>query len=171
MPDIAVKNKVLYEAFIYLGPEVASTDISAKEEKIQKLLEKHGGEIKKTGKFTKVEFSYPINKNNTGYAAGFYFEADPESLDEITADLKISEVSILRFMISRASEIRQPKKHKTNIEVPEIPEFDKEKKKEEIKSPVLRSKSQKTDAEEEDSKQKTTLEDIDKRLDEIMGSF
>ena len=172
MPDTAVKNKVLYETFIYLDSQAVNTDISATEEKIQKLLEKHGGEIKKAGKFTKVEFAYPINKNHIGYAAVFYFEASPESLDEIRAELKISEMNILRFMISRTLEIRQPKKRKTNIEVPEIPDFDKEKKiRKGVESYASKPGLQKTDAEEEDSKHKTTLEDIDRRLDEIMGSF
>jgi len=172
MPDIAVKNKVLYETFIYLDPKAIGTDISATEEKIKELLEKHGGEIKKAGKFTKVEFAYPVKKNHIGYAASFYFETSPESLDEIRAELKTSEINILRFMINRTLEIRQPKKHKTNIEVPEIPDFDKKKeRKKEVESYASKPEPQKTDDKEGDSKHKTTLEDIDRRLDEIMGSF
>lgn len=169
MLDTAVKNKALYEVFIYLGPEAVNADISSVEGKIRGLLEKHGAEIKKAGKFTKTEFVYPINKNQIGYSAGFYFETEPSSLEEIGTDLKTSDINILRFMIGKAKEISQPKVRARKIVVPEIPEFDKESSRKEESE--KRPKPEKAKTKEDEEKQRTTLEDIDKKLDEIMRSF
>lgn len=173
MPDIAIKNKVLYEVFVYLSPEIVDANFSPIEEKIQKLLEKNGAEVKKAEKFTKTEFAYPIGKNRTGYTASFCFEAKPASIDEIREDLKISDINIIRFMISKTREMRQPKKYKAKIKVPGIPEFDrKDSALKEFDFGLKKEKISSTEKEKEDDKKpKTTLEDIDRKLDEIMGSF
>lgn len=169
--DDSTETKTSYELHILLDSAVANTDINALEKKLQEMLEKNGAQNINMGKFVKKQLAYPINKNTIAYSAVISFTSQPNLISNIDAELKISEIIFLRYMITKASKATKRKsirtkkfiskdialKEKVDI-VSKDTIIEKEQEKPKIKDSVGEDK-------------KVTLDDIDKRLDEIMGNL
>ncbi len=146
------ENQKQYEITLILSPELTEEKINSFQEEIKKIIEKLEGSLKKIGKPEKRNFSYPIKKFQSGYYLTVDFLLNPEKLDELYSVLKHKK-EIIRYIIILVSEeklrIAPAKKMRPKIEKIEKP---KEKAKEKIKK-----------------KGGIQLEDIDKKLDEILG--
>lgn len=165
------ETKTSYELHILLDSAVANTDINALEKKLQEMLEKNGAQNINMGKFVKKQLAYPINKNTIAYSAVISFTSQPNIISNINAELKISEIIFLRYMITKARKATKRKsirtkkfinkditlKEKVDIVSKDIT-IEQEQEKPKIKDSIIEDK-------------KITLDDIDKRLDEIMGNL
>lgn len=146
------ENQKQYEITLILSPDLKEEEINLFQEEFKKNIEKLEGNLKKTGKPEKRSLSYPIKKFQSGYYWIVNFLFNPEKLEELYSILKHKK-EILRYIIVFAPEEKPrpfPKK-KTEQKIEKI-EKPKEKTKEKV-----------------EKKEKIQLEEIDKKLDEILG--
>ena len=145
MPEETQKQ---YETTFILSPELKEAEIGLFEEEIKATLEKLGGTIKKKGAPEKRNLAYPIKKFQSGYYLTVNFLLGPEKLGELNSGLKHKK-EILRHMVVFSPE-----------GVPVAP-----KKKAE---PKIEKREEKP-MEKKEKKGKIQLEEIDKKLEEILG--
>lgn len=180
-----IKPKNSYELYMLLSPASIDGDVSAVEETIGKILQKHGAQIERSDRFAKKNLAYNMQKFGYAYAASVYFFAPTESIKEITAELNTSEIQFLRIMITKAEKRMKmpskprrtkpkPKTQETEVEIPEpeakeeTPVPAAEKAPEKPESSAAKKETTKESEATETDVDKVTLDDIDKRLDEIM---
>lgn len=155
-----------YELTFILSPDLGEEEISSFEHEIEKNIENLEGTLKKKGKLEKRSLSYPIKKFQSGYYLVVNFLFSPEKLEELYSALKHKK-EILRYIITvvekpslaKTIEDKKPKPVARGSDLSgKIPKVEKIKKlTEEKPSPKKASKS------------KTKLEEIDKKLEEILG--
>lgn len=183
--ETTIKPKNSYELYVLLSPSAIEGDLSAVEEKISQILQKHSAQIERSEKFTKKDLAYPIQKSTYAYAANIYFFAPAESIEAIQTDLNTEGIPLLRFLISKIDKRakaasaprrtrRKPAEASAGKRVAtaaekelQQPKAVEEKKEEEPQKAEKTEKAKETVKKEEDE-DKVTLEEIDKRLDEIM---
>ncbi|MEX0870025.1 MAG: 30S ribosomal protein S6 [Candidatus Spechtbacterales bacterium] len=189
MEETATKIKHLYDLHMLISPSSVDADISNVEQKLNDIIQGHGGVIERADKFTKRTLAYPIKNHVYAYGSDIYFRIEPSAIDEITAELKISGLEILRFMIlkdDQESRSKKPKKKRREKPVRTKEKVTTKQKDEEIEKVVegekttataekdsVKTKKKKTKekSETETDEDKMTLDDIDKRLDEIMENL
>lgn len=172
--EVEVKEKMPYEAYILLKPSILDTDISVIETKIDEVLQNNGAIVKNREKFTKKNLSYAIKKTNHGYAGTISFAMNAENLNSVEKEFKVSELPILRIMITKTLplKVKKTRKLRETIEADKVSTV-KEQKPLSIDENEKPKSDVKVNAEIKKikSKDKVTLEDIDKRLDEIMENL
>lgn len=155
MPE---KTQRQYELTFILSPNLGEEEISSFEQEIEKNIENLEGTLRKKGRPEKRSLSYPIKKFQSGYYLMVNFLFSPEKLEELYSALKHKK-EILRYIITVIPEESSSVKDIKGKKPKKIPQAEKIKKlKEEKPSPKKASKS------------KTKLEEIDKKLEEILGT-
>lgn len=144
-----IKN--LYELTFWISPDFKDDEARNYFEKIKIYIQDLNGEIKKEINLVKNKLAYKINKKNYGYLGTLYFYLDPNNIKELEKKLK-SEINILRFLI-----IKTTKHHLKLLE--------------EAKAPILKTKTKSAEKikTSEGTKTKMKLEELDKKLEEILG--
>ena len=161
-----------YNLYILLESTTAISEVSELEENLKNLIEKLGGAIKKTDKFIKKDLAYPIKKAATAYAGSVYFYMHPEKMMELKEGLKELRNSLLRFILIKTSpKIPDKKVASTDTlrKLDEQLEKIEEKTKEKVGTGIGLEKVSTEKPQVE--KGRVTIEDIDKKLDEIMGNL
>ncbi len=67
---------------------------------VKKILEKNKADITSEEELKKIRLSYPIKKQNYGFLGIIRFRVDPESVESIFSDMKLSE-NIIRYMVNK----------------------------------------------------------------------
>lgn len=67
---------------------------------VKKILEKSKADIINEEELKKIHLSYPIKKQNYGFLGIIRFRVDPESVESIFSDMKLSE-NIIRYMVNK----------------------------------------------------------------------
>jgi small subunit ribosomal protein S6 len=122
------------------------------KEKVKNLIKKFEGEITGEDSFGKKKLAYPVKKFSQGYYLLYEFDLDGNNLLDLNKGLKLTN-EVLRHII-----VNKPIKAKV-----------------EVKSADLSPKKPKTDLakekieKEKRDENKIKLEDLDQRLDEILG--
>jgi len=158
-----------YDLHILLLPTITDSGISAIEENIKNIIEKNSGNIEKINKFVKKELAYPMKKMNNVYAGSFYFWVDPSQISNIQTEVKELEQDVLRFMITRTTPQIFKAKKITQEAVDKIEKELEAHVKDAVgtTSPLEKINTEKT----REEKSRVTMDDIDKKLDEIMGTL
>lgn len=163
-----------YELTFILSPEFKEKDVDSFEQEVEKDIKNLGGSLKKKGKLEKRDLAYPIKKFQSAYYLTLIFLFNPEKLDELSAIFKHKK-EILRFLINFLEEPSSVKEKKRKGRKPrpkierlkevarEITEEELETAKKMVKKPEEKKK------EEKEKKKEVKLEEIDKKLDEILG--
>ena len=138
-----------YEITIILSPELREAELSSFEEGIKLSLDRLGGSLKKKGALEKRNLAYPIKKFQSGYYLSINFLLNPEKLEELNSLLKHNK-EVLRHIVVLApeEETRAITRKKTEPKVEKLKEKPKDKM---------------------EKKGKIQLEEIDKKLEEILG--
>ena len=149
-----------YEITFILSPNLKEEEINSLEEEIKKAINNLNGVLKKQDRTEKKKFAYPIKKFEFGYYLSINFLLGPEKLQDLMPIFKHNE-SILRLMIASIEQptVRQkeaPKKKKIKTESAKIKE-------------LTTSASAKITTDKKSAESKPKLEDIDKKLEEILG--
>ncbi len=176
MPD---ENQRQYELTFILSPELEEKDITSFGQEVEKNIKDLGGSLKKKEKPEKRDLSYPIKKFQTGYYLVISFLFNSERLEELSTILKHKK-DILRYIVNFVEEPsvsedkkkrRQPKAGPPRTEkVRKFKEITEEISKEEIEDIKKKTKEKKSQPKVEKKKEKgVQLEEIDKKLDEILG--
>ncbi|MEK7598346.1 MAG: 30S ribosomal protein S6 [Patescibacteria group bacterium] len=153
-----------YELF-YLVARSREADLPKIRESVTKIVTEEGGVFEPKETVEKRKLSYQIKHETHGaYIAQRFELEDTEKLRTITRKLNLSP-DILRFLISRASELPELKSREERIEAGERLAKEKERSAE-IKKTTEEEKKAEPAKEKKPAPQE---EDIDKKLEEILN--
>jgi len=190
MPE---ENQRQYELTSILSPELDERGINSFEQEIEKSIKKLGGNLKKKSKVERRNLSYPIKKFQTGYYSVINFLLNPEKVEELSAIFKhrkeilryiftiVEEPAVIKKPLGRQERLIESRLAKTK-DKERIEKFKKlteevtEKEIEALKKTTKKSQptagqpaSPAKQGEPKAEKKKVKLEEIDKKLDEILG--
>lgn len=154
-----------YELTYIISPEITLEESESKTKELEKQIQEKGGLVIKSDKPVAKTLSYQIKKYGSGFFAVLEFQAEPEAIAELKNSLE-KDSQILRhiFLVKNpAKKIKKQRVKPVTITEPVLKEVEKEKKEEKTeKTTIKKVKSEK-------SKEKADIEDIDKKLDEILS--
>ncbi len=167
--------KKQYEINFILTPNLREEEINSFGEEIRKTIESLGGIFKNQEKPEKRKLAYPIKKSEFGYYLAVKFLIDSEKLKELFLTLKHKE-QILRYMIVSVEEKpfsvrpkRTTETHKSKIKSAKKPKEPNKEIGEQIEAAIEPPTIEPSKKVEMPKEKETKLEDIDKKLDEILG--
>src|SRR3989338_9356737 len=161
-----------YNLYMLIEPTLTIDEIYEFEENIKKLIEKFAGTIKKADKFIKKDLAYPIKKLAVAYIGSVYFFMPSEKITELQKHLKELPSVLMRFSLTKTSP-KLPDKNPISADMLKAIDEELEKIETKTKEKVgIGIESEKISTEKpQEEKNRVTIEDIDKKLDEIMGSL
>ncbi len=92
-----------YEILLMLDPDLAEEKQAALVARVRELIEKGGGMFERHDVWGKRKLAYEIDKKADGNYHLLLFQAEPETLDEISRVLKIDD-SVMRHLATRRPE-------------------------------------------------------------------
>ena len=155
------EQKQLYGLYVMIHP-------SSNETSVQKLhtalcdIVKQQGDVKESKECTKQELSFPIQDANYAYTATIYFTTEPEKITDITSAVKMVDGPLMRHILTKESHIPSAE---SSLVMPQEKEPNAP-----TDQATAAPQDQSTPQTQTQDKSKITLEDIDKKLDEIMGN-
>ena len=171
-----------YEFSYIISPEFTLEEAEAKAKEFEGQIQQKGGVIIKSEKPLAKTLSYPVKKFGSGFFTTVEFQAEPDIVVAIKDDAS-KDVKILRLMVLVKNPAKRIKERRQRVKpiletitqevkekilepiketIEEIAKPEAKEKKEEKKSAVKKVKAEK-------SKEKADIEDIDKKLDEILS--
>lgn len=167
-----------YELTLILSPELEEKELDSIEQEVEKNIKSFDGNLKKKGRPEKRNLAYPIKKFQSGYFLAVDFLFNPEKLKELLSIFKHKK-EVLRFVITLIPEEPSPLA-RTLVSKKKIAESEKKPKIEKIKKLAKEVTEEEIEALKKTEKEiqpkdgrpktkKTKLEEIDKKLDEILG--
>lgn len=175
------KSKVLYNLYVLAVPTLTEGDFNAIQNKITEALEKYQANIERTEKFNRRDLAYPIKKYSRAYEMNIYFWMEPRYIKNTENTLAtIEKNNILRYILTKEEprQLRQRKPagftKKMRVYTPKdadsqiISENHNAEQETKTRKKVLNETEGKKTTHE---KERVTLDDIDKKLDEIMGNL
>lgn len=181
-----------YELTYIIAPDITIEEAEAKSKEIENAIQSKEGVILKSDKPVAKTLSYQIKKFGSGFFAILEFQSEPEVMVQIKSDIE-KDGKILRHLILVKNPARKLKERRQRIkpalvveniakevqkDAEKVVEFVKEKIEkilEEKPASVKDSgearpeKKTTTRKKAEKSKEKAEMEDIDKKLDEILS--
>lgn len=164
-----------YELTFILSPELKEKDIDSFEQEVEKDIKNFGGSLKKKGKLEKRDLAYPIKKFQFAYYLIVSFLLNPEKIEELSAVFKHKK-EVLRSIIAFIEEPsivkgkeKKRRKKKEKKEFERFEEVAREITEEEVEATKRIIKEKKEKEKEKEKKKEIKLEEIDKKLDEILG--
>ncbi len=141
---------LMYELTYILNPNLSEADVAAQADKTRGFINELGGTIKNERLWEKRRLAYEIKKQGYGFYVTSEFEMEPEKIVELDSKLRI-EPQILRHLLLSKEIIKEtPRRAPRPKIIKEKPGF-----------PELKS-------EPETAKEKVKIEEIDKRLEELL---
>ncbi len=134
-----------YELALFLTSNLSDKEAEEKFNNLIKEIENLGGSIKETNLPRLQPLAYEIKKENSGYFCTVSFKLDPEKIEELNKILKLDTL-ILRYLIVKKIEKTKPQPSLRHI--PSKETFSK--------------------AEEKEISQEVSLEELDRKLDELL---
>jgi len=153
-----MKNELQHYELTFIIPgNLPEDQHPAVIEKVNSLLGQYQAQIVSQEDLGKRKFAYPIKHLRHGFYRTITLNLEPAKLKEIEKELKLDQ-NILRFLIIKTHET-------TEKEIA----AQKEVKAKRVKEKIAQASKQKEDQKEEKTKkQKVSLEDLDKKLDELL---
>lgn len=157
-----VAEKQAYELYLMVKPTASEQELESIRQAIVGALEKRNGMVQSAQQFKKEALAQPIHKNSFAYVANISFWIDRDSASALSEDLKVIPGDILRWLISKEAPKKAESTKPARVRKPRV----------ETAAPVAKE-TPKADAATSPLKdeEQVTLEDIDKKLDEIMGNL
>ena len=153
-----------YEITLLISPQATEEEIQSLKEEFKKDIKTLGGDLKTTGEAEKRNLAYPIKKFQLAYYLTASFTLASEKVKELNSLLKHKK-NILRYLtVVVAEEKPRPLTKKRGEE--KIKKIAEEIIKQEKKIPKEKISQKKV---KEKKEEKVKLEEIDKKLDEILG--
>lgn len=132
-----------YEILYLISSQYSEPEAESIAEKVKELITKAGGKITLKDNLGKKKLAYPIKQIYQGYYLLYEFDLEQKDLKKLNNDLGLTN-EILRHLIVKKS-----------AKIPSMVELTKEKVEEEKE-------------EKKERKEKVKLEDLDKKLDELL---
>lgn len=153
---------MIYEIMTILPSQYADTEIDGVIETVTKQIEKSGAKIEKVQNFGKLKIAYPIERQRHGTYVLFYISAEPESLQKLDQNLRLSEEVIRHLTIARPEGIPAKDFRLVQYTPPLTPEGRRAGEREE--------RGQQTHRPSAEAAAKVTTEELATKLDQILDS-
>lgn len=140
----------LYEAAYLISPAKSEEEARGFQDAVKNFLLNLGGLIEENGSVLKRRLYYPIKKVREAYFAHFKFLAEPEKLSELRK--KLEEKDVLRYLLVETKRIPQ------RIFKPHV-----------FKAMPTEQVSPEAKIEPKIAEPAANIEEIDKKLEEILG--
>lgn len=154
-----------YELLYILDMSFTTAETKPINERIAKLIAEHRGEITKKDDLGKLKLAYPIKQRSHGYYFLFEFDLPAANLKKLNDGLTLI-TDIIRFLVVK-------KKIKTEKEIAQEKSIqDKLAKRKEVAIEKIKAKKEepKEKTTKETTDKKVSLEDLDKKLDELLDT-
>lgn len=150
-----------YEINFIISNKVEEKDLEKVVEKVKNLITSEAGEITKQTALGRKKFAYPIEHQKHGFYQIFEFDLANENLIKLNKELKLNKGEILRFLIinKRVGLAEETPIIERRTEKIITAQKETEKELSQVKA---------RDDKEKTSKKKISLDDLDKKLDEIL---
>ena len=89
-----------YELTVVLPGDVSSAKKKSVHDRIEKLIKAGKGKVVKTDDWGKIELSYVIKKETTGYFSHFNLDIEPETAKNLKDKLRLDN-DIIRYLLVR----------------------------------------------------------------------
>lgn len=158
-----------YELLFIIPGSYNDSEVPAIKEKVVSFISKIGGQITKDQDYERRKLAYEIKHETFGHYWLMEFDAEGRNIKELNHQLELAP-EILRFILVRAkiktaADIAQEAAVKARITARKA-----EKVKQELKAVTeTEKKVEEPKKEEEKTEGKVSMEDLDKKLDEILG--
>lgn len=184
----ATKNKVSYELYMLMSPITGEEDLGKLKDNIVKILEDKQAHVQKVSQFVRSELAYPINKDRSAYVSTMKFVADPEVIEEIKRLIDLLDIKPMRYLVTKEEKRKEEKRRRVKPTTESLVQEKLTDNKEKVSDKKLEetqgearvsdstdtskeAKTQEQESLESEKEEKVTLDDIDKKLDEIMGNL
>jgi ribosomal protein S6 len=153
-----------YELTCILEPHLEGVDLENFKQNLEKIAVNHNGQIKHFMEPVKKELAYPINKQGQAIYIISHLVFESSNINEFLTELKTNKL-VLRYLITAMEEDTAT----PNTEKPKMP------RKPRIRKEGIEEKSKLLDGKPffakapESKDEKFNLEEIDKKLDELVG--
>lgn len=147
-----------YELIYIISPEISLEEAEAFAKEVEATIQQAGAIILKSEKPSAKTLSYSIKKQSSGFFSVLEFQSDESKIKEISQKLE-KDNKVLRCMVSVKEPVKIHKERRTRKPLFTLKtEQPLEKKEESVKI-----------EEKKPEEKKVELEDISKKLDEILG--
>lgn len=157
------KDQKLFELSYMLSPQIKDEEVSAYADKIKSIISQDKGAINKEQIPQKRKLAYPIGNQRQGYFGFVHFYFAPKHIEDMRKKLFL-DTNILRHLVIGVNkkQIAQMQKPVQNIAAQE------KAKKMMDKAVIEKQIFKKEDAVSSSEEQKVELEELDKKLEEIL---
>jgi len=158
-----VAEKQAYELYLMVKPTASEQELESIRQAIVGALEKRHGMVQRADQFKKEQLAQPIRKIGFAYISTISFWIDGQSATLLEEDLKVVEGDIMRWLITKDLPKKAESTKPARVRKPRV----------EVATPVAVTEAPKKEATAAAMKEEeqVTLDDIDKKLDEIMGNL
>ena len=148
-----------YEILYILPMSYTAEEVKPITKKVADIIKDNGGAITKEQDLDKQKFAYPIKNQSHGYYFLFEFDLPTDKLAGLNRILQLTN-EVLRFIVVK-KQVKTEEQLKEEAKIQEKIAKKKEKERaEEVKVEKVAKEKTKT---------KISLEDLDKKLEEILG--
>jgi len=144
-----------YELLYIVPATYSEEELGPIKEMVKTMLTKHGGQIKIENDLGKKKLSYPIKKFRQGYYLAIEFDAETQQVKPFEDELRLTNDVLRHMIVIKTTSMAKKNKRAERIEKSETLEIKA--------NHAVVEKSAKDDIE-----QKVRLDDLDKKLDEIL---
>ena len=159
------ETKRKYELVFLLSPELEAAELKSFEKEVEEKIKTLEGEVHQKEEAQKRALAYPVKKFESGYFWAIIFSIDPNKVNDFLSEFKHKK-EVLRYLNTvydeEAYNALTKTKPKKGIAKKEklTPKLKVEKK--------AKPSTTKTKKEKKEKKEKIKIEEIDKKLDEIL---
>jgi len=156
-----MKNELQHYELTFIIPGSLPEDEHPKIiDKINSLLQQNEAQITSQEDMGKKKFTYPIKHLRHGFYKTMTFDLEPQKLKEIEKELMLDQ-NILRFLTIKSHQ-------KTKEDIAKEEKVKAKRVKEKIAERTKQVEEKKEEKKEKTKKPKISLEDLDKKLDELL---
>ena len=158
-----IAEKQAYELYLMVKPTASEQELESIRQAIVAALEKRNGMVQRADQFKKEQLAQPIKNIGWAYIATITFFIFPQDALALTEDFKVVEGDIMRWLITKEAPRKAESTKPARVRKPRP----------ETAAPVAVAEAPKKEAATSALKEEeqVTLDDIDKKLDEIMGNL
>jgi len=89
-----------YEFTFIVHPDVEDEGITGVTDKVSQFITTGGGQVTNVNHWGRRRLAYPIQKQREGYYVLMQVQLDPESINELERNLKLTE-QVIRYLLVR----------------------------------------------------------------------
>ncbi len=154
-----------YELLYLVSNSFTADELKPINTKVADLIKEQGGTITKEDSLGKNKLAYPIKQLSHAYYQVYEFDMPKENLLELNNALKLT-AEVVRFLIVK----KQVKTEEDIKKEKALQEKLAKRKEQEIEKIKAEKDEVKEKPKADKNKEKVSLEDLDKKLDEILGN-